>query len=130
MDDESKLEPYVFSSDSPPPQDWDTPDNPPYSYYLYYMYSNITQINKLRRCVCDLCISLVIITLLSMFSVYSRISPLRGDQEFGVGGLGKSLCDTTLVTAEIVTRLSHHYKGIFDEHIKSYIILIRKKNSY
>ena len=55
--DESKLEPHVFSSDSPPPQDWDSADNPPYSYYLYYMYSNITQVNKLRRwdrflCIC------------------------------------------------------------------------------
>ncbi|XP_065905319.1 AMP deaminase 2-like isoform X3 [Dysidea avara] len=49
VDDESKLESYVFSSDSPPPQDWDGADNPPFSYYLYYMYSNITQINKLRR---------------------------------------------------------------------------------
>ena len=49
VDDESKIEHHIFSSDSPAPQNWTSSDNPPYSYYIYYMFSNMTQINRLRK---------------------------------------------------------------------------------
>ena len=31
--------------------DWDSEENPPYSYYIYYMFSNMVVLNHLRRSV-------------------------------------------------------------------------------
>lgn len=49
VDDESKAESHLFTTKSPLPVDWNTEDNPPYSYYLYYMYSNMVVLNHLRK---------------------------------------------------------------------------------
>lgn len=49
VDDESKAETHLFTKRSPLPKDWNTNDNPPYSYYLYYMYSNMVVLNHLRK---------------------------------------------------------------------------------
>ncbi|XP_078381801.1 AMP deaminase 2-like isoform X2 [Oculina patagonica] len=49
VDDESKAENHLFTTKSPLPVDWNTEDNPPYSYYLYYMYSNMVVLNHLRK---------------------------------------------------------------------------------
>ncbi|KAK9449249.1 uncharacterized protein V1518DRAFT_415489 [Limtongia smithiae] len=48
VDDESKLERRIFRK-FPYPANWDTKENPPYSYYMYYMYANITSVNALRK---------------------------------------------------------------------------------
>lgn len=40
----------------PTPEQWTSPDNPPYSYYIFYMYANITMLNRLRRWdTCSVC---------------------------------------------------------------------------
>ncbi|XP_072166234.1 AMP deaminase 2-like [Diadema setosum] len=49
VDDESKPEDLVFTSDSPEPENWNVNDNPPYSYYQYYTYSNMVVLNNFRR---------------------------------------------------------------------------------
>lgn len=49
VDDESKAETHLFTKKSPLPADWNTNENPPYSYYLYYMYSNMVVLNHLRK---------------------------------------------------------------------------------
>ncbi|XP_078500514.1 AMP deaminase 1-like [Lissotriton helveticus] len=49
VDDESKHSSYVFTSDSPKPQDWTMEKSPTYSYYIFYMYANITVLNKFRK---------------------------------------------------------------------------------
>ena len=49
VDDESKPELNYFSFSMPSPEEWTSPDNPPYSYYLLYMFANITALNHLRR---------------------------------------------------------------------------------
>ena len=51
MDDESKPEDLIFTSDSPEPDQWTSPDNPPYSYWLFYMYANLVVLNNFRRSV-------------------------------------------------------------------------------
>lgn len=51
VDDESKSERRVFTSQTPLPEQWSTPENPPYSYYIYYMYANIVTLNQLRKLV-------------------------------------------------------------------------------
>src|SRR5689334_6981999 len=33
----------------PPPAEWDSEENPPYSYYMYYMWANIYSLNKFRE---------------------------------------------------------------------------------
>lgn len=51
VDDESRPELGHLSSGHaalPPPQQWSTPNNPPYGYWLYYLYSNICVLNQLR----------------------------------------------------------------------------------
>ncbi|KAM3935377.1 AMP deaminase 1 [Leptodactylus fuscus] len=49
VDDESKHSGHMFSSKSPPPQEWTIEKNPSYTYYIYYMYANIRVLNNLRR---------------------------------------------------------------------------------
>ena len=49
VDDESKPEDLIFTRDSPDPEEWVSPDNPPYSYYLFYMYANLVVLNNFRR---------------------------------------------------------------------------------
>jgi hypothetical protein len=49
VDDESKPEPTPFTHDSPHPQDWTRPDNPPHAYYVFYMYANLCTLNAFRR---------------------------------------------------------------------------------
>ncbi|CAF0907859.1 unnamed protein product [Adineta ricciae] len=49
VDDETKPERPVLTTDMPYPEEWNTNDNPPYVYYLFYMYANIMTLNQLRR---------------------------------------------------------------------------------
>ncbi|BFZ25962.1 hypothetical protein BsWGS_29000 [Bradybaena similaris] len=49
VDDESKPEHLMLNKDSPLPEEWIGPDNPPYSYYLYYMFANLVVLNNFRR---------------------------------------------------------------------------------
>ncbi|XP_059173213.1 AMP deaminase 2-like isoform X4 [Physella acuta] len=49
VDDESKSEHLMLDKDSPTPENWSLPENPPYSYYLYYMYANMVVLNNFRR---------------------------------------------------------------------------------
>ncbi|KAG2462003.1 AMPD3 deaminase, partial [Polypterus senegalus] len=49
VDDESKHSDHIFSYNSPKPSEWNTDQNPPYSYYLFYMYGNIMVLNNLRK---------------------------------------------------------------------------------
>eukprot|EP00516_Mucochytrium_quahogii_P000491 CAMPEP_0203752396 /NCGR_PEP_ID=MMETSP0098-20131031/6336_1 /ASSEMBLY_ACC=CAM_ASM_000208 /TAXON_ID=96639 /ORGANISM=" , Strain NY0313808BC1" /LENGTH=754 /DNA_ID=CAMNT_0050642547 /DNA_START=363 /DNA_END=2624 /DNA_ORIENTATION=+ len=48
VDDESKMERYVYS-DYPVPAKWDLKENPPYSYWIYYIYANLYNLNSLRK---------------------------------------------------------------------------------
>jgi AMP deaminase len=47
VDDESKPERRLYRK-YPLPNQWDTKQNPPYSYYLYYMYANMASLNNWR----------------------------------------------------------------------------------
>lgn len=49
VDDESKSEHIQFNKDTPQPEDWKAPENPPYTYYLYFMYANLAVLNHFRR---------------------------------------------------------------------------------
>lgn len=49
VDDESKAENSILDSNILSPEQWDTKENPPYTYYLYYMYVNMCTLNHLRR---------------------------------------------------------------------------------
>ncbi|KAK4056829.1 AMP deaminase [Microbotryomycetes sp. JL221] len=48
VDDESKAERRLYRK-FPYPKDWDTLQNPPYSYWLYYLFSNIASLNNWRH---------------------------------------------------------------------------------
>lgn len=48
VDDESKIERRLFKK-FPVPKDWDTKQNPPYSYWIYYLFSNMASLNYWRR---------------------------------------------------------------------------------
>lgn len=48
VDDESRPELEYMNAKSPTPENWNTPNNPPYAYWMYYMYANICALNKLR----------------------------------------------------------------------------------
>ncbi|KAI1180548.1 hypothetical protein F4777DRAFT_528417 [Nemania sp. FL0916] len=48
VDDESKVERRLFKK-FPVPKEWDSQQNPPYSYWLYYLFSNMTSLNFWRR---------------------------------------------------------------------------------
>ncbi|CCO29132.1 AMP deaminase [Rhizoctonia solani AG-1 IB] len=48
VDDESKPERRIYRK-FPYPKDWDTPQNPPYSYWMYYMFVNMSSLNHWRQ---------------------------------------------------------------------------------
>ncbi|KAI1857050.1 hypothetical protein JX265_009277 [Neoarthrinium moseri] len=48
VDDESKVERRLFKK-YPVPKEWDTKQNPPYSYWIYYLFANMTSLNVWRR---------------------------------------------------------------------------------
>ncbi|RYP73756.1 hypothetical protein DL771_003469 [Monosporascus sp. 5C6A] len=48
VDDESKVERRLFKK-FPVPRDWDSKQNPPYSYWIYYLFANMTSLNSWRR---------------------------------------------------------------------------------
>ncbi|KAL1873827.1 hypothetical protein VTK73DRAFT_711 [Phialemonium thermophilum] len=48
VDDESKVERRLFKK-YPVPRDWDTKQNPPYSYWIYYLFANMVSLNHWRR---------------------------------------------------------------------------------
>ena len=48
VDDESKAERRIHRK-FPLPRDWNTTQNPPYSYWIYYLYANMTSLNVWRK---------------------------------------------------------------------------------
>lgn len=48
VDDESKAE-RRFHRKFPPPQEWNTMQNPPYNYWIYYLFANIASLNVWRK---------------------------------------------------------------------------------
>ncbi|GAA5946034.1 hypothetical protein JCM10213_005459 [Rhodosporidiobolus nylandii] len=48
VDDESKAERRLYRK-FPVPRDWNTTQNPPYSYWLYFLFANITSLNNWRH---------------------------------------------------------------------------------
>ncbi|KAI0478671.1 AMP deaminase [Xylariaceae sp. FL0804] len=48
VDDESKVERRLFRK-FPVPKDWNSKQNPPYSYWIYYLFANMTSLNFWRR---------------------------------------------------------------------------------
>ena len=48
VDDESKVERRLYRK-FPLPRDWNTKQNPPYSYWIYYLFANITSLNVWRK---------------------------------------------------------------------------------
>ncbi|KAI7103412.1 AMP deaminase, partial [Hortaea werneckii] len=48
VDDESKTERRIYRK-FPLPRDWNTPQNPPYSYWIYYLFANIASLNVWRK---------------------------------------------------------------------------------
>lgn len=48
VDDESKVERRLFKK-FPVPRDWQTKQNPPYSYWIYYLFANMASLNHWRK---------------------------------------------------------------------------------
>lgn len=48
VDDESKAE-RRFHRKFPPPQEWNTEQNPPYNYWIYYLFANMASLNVWRK---------------------------------------------------------------------------------
>lgn len=48
VDDESKAE-GLHNRSLPPPDEWDLPLDPPFSYWLYYMHANLATLNRFRE---------------------------------------------------------------------------------
>lgn len=48
VDDESKPEKRLYRK-FPPPSQWNTQQNPPYSYWIYYLFANIASLNVYRK---------------------------------------------------------------------------------
>jgi AMP deaminase len=48
VDDESKVERRLFKK-YPVPKEWNSSQNPPYSYWIYYLFANMTSLNFWRR---------------------------------------------------------------------------------
>ena len=48
VDDESKVERRLFRK-FPTPREWDTLQNPPYSYYNYFLFANMVPLNAWRK---------------------------------------------------------------------------------
>lgn len=49
VDDESLPQSRVHLDSYGPPEAWDGPENPPYSYYSFYIYNNLKVLNQLRE---------------------------------------------------------------------------------
>ncbi|KAI1407473.1 AMP deaminase [Hypoxylon sp. FL1857] len=48
VDDESKVERRLYRK-FPVPKEWNSKQNPPYSYWIYYLFANMTSLNFWRR---------------------------------------------------------------------------------
>ncbi|OLL26247.1 AMP deaminase [Neolecta irregularis DAH-3] len=48
VDDESKAEKRLYRK-FPIPKEWNTTQNPPYSYWIYYLFANMTSLNTIRK---------------------------------------------------------------------------------
>ncbi|QIW97343.1 hypothetical protein AMS68_002861 [Peltaster fructicola] len=48
VDDESKTERRIYRK-FPLPKDWNTKQNPPYTYWIYYLFANIASLNGWRK---------------------------------------------------------------------------------
>ncbi|KAF2467445.1 AMP deaminase [Lindgomyces ingoldianus] len=48
VDDESKVERRLYKK-FPVPREWNTAQNPPYSYWMYYLFANIASLNVWRK---------------------------------------------------------------------------------
>ncbi|KIW01050.1 AMP deaminase [Verruconis gallopava] len=48
VDDESKVERRLYRK-FPVPREWNTTQNPPYSYWIYYLFANIASLNVWRK---------------------------------------------------------------------------------
>ena len=48
VDDESKTERRLFRK-FPTPKEWNTKQNPPYSYWIYHLFANMTSLNAFRQ---------------------------------------------------------------------------------
>ncbi|KAJ9191462.1 hypothetical protein DTO021D3_2948 [Paecilomyces variotii] len=48
VDDESKAERRLYKK-YPIPREWDTKQNPPYSYWIYFMFANMASLNTWRK---------------------------------------------------------------------------------
>lgn len=48
VDDESKVETRLYRK-YPPPKDWNTKQNPPYTYWIYHLFANMTSLNVWRK---------------------------------------------------------------------------------
>lgn len=48
VDDESKTERRIYRK-FPVPKEWNTLQNPPYSYWIYYLFANMTSLNVWRK---------------------------------------------------------------------------------
>ncbi len=48
VDDESKAERRIYRK-YPLPKDWNTTQNPPYSYWIYYLFANMASLNVWRK---------------------------------------------------------------------------------
>lgn len=48
VDDESKVEKRLYRK-FPSAREWDTKQNPPYTYWIYYLFANIVSLNTWRR---------------------------------------------------------------------------------
>lgn len=48
VDDESKAERRLHRK-FPPPQEWNTKQNPPYNYWIYYLFANMASLNVWRK---------------------------------------------------------------------------------
>ena len=48
VDDESKVERRLYRK-FPLPKDWNTKQNPPYSYWIYYLFANMASLNVWRK---------------------------------------------------------------------------------
>ncbi|KAL9128810.1 MAG: hypothetical protein Q9217_002591 [Psora testacea] len=48
VDDESKIETRLYRK-FPPPKEWNTKQNPPYTYWIYFLFANMTSLNVWRQ---------------------------------------------------------------------------------
>jgi len=48
VDDESRLEAAISPLSWPPPSEWTSTVDPPYTYWIYYLFANLRELNALR----------------------------------------------------------------------------------